>query len=150
MTARTPWKLVFSSRTTYCNASPETYSTEIRYDLIDNLSDTLTSNIYWNESIGSATCENGSNWCNYAVETSGGETGPLTDLLAPPNLNNGAVPTPTCTGKENGTTRYRSIPQGIYVGSDTSGGVQAQSDTLGYYIDHGQHDSIQSPSQPPQ
>jgi len=25
-----------------------------------------------------------------------------------------------------------------------------QSDTLAYYIDHGQHNNIQSPSQPPQ
>ena len=29
------------------------------------------------------------------------------------------------------------------------GGVQMQSDQLGYYIDHGLHDSIQSPVQPP-
>lgn len=27
---------------------------------------------------------------------------------------------------------------------------RALTDTLGYYLDHGQHDSIQSPSQPPQ
>jgi len=150
MTAKTPWKLVFRSRNTYCNPSPETYGTEISYDLIDNLSTTLSSDIFWNESVGSETCENGSNWCKYAIQTSSGSTDPLIDILAPPNLNIGAVPTPTCTGNENSTTRYRSIPQVIYVGSDSSGGVQAQSDTLGYYIDHGQHDSIQSPTQPPQ
>ncbi len=150
MTAKTPWKLVFRSRNTYCNPSPETYGTEISYDLIDNLSTTLSSDIFWNESVGSETCENGSNWCKYAIQTSSGSTDPLIDILAPPNLNIGAVPTPTCTGQESGTTRYRSIPQVIYVGSDSSGGVQAQSDTLGYYIDHGQHDSIQSPTQPPQ
>jgi hypothetical protein len=150
MTAKTPWKLVSNSRTTYCYSSPQTYKTEISYDLIDNLSTTLSSDIYWNESVGSEACENGSNWCKYAIQTSPGSTSPLTDYLSPPDLNIGAAPPPTCTGQESGTTRYRSIPQVIYAGSDSSGGVQAQSDKLGYYMDHGQHDSIQSPSQPPQ
>jgi hypothetical protein len=153
MSARTPWKLVLSSQPTYCYGSPQTYGTYMTYDVVDNLSNTMSSNIYWNESVGSASCDNGSNWCNTQIQTGPGDTGPLQDILDPPNLNANPVPnpTPTCSGQANGATRYRSIPQVIYVGSDVTGqGVKAQSDLLGYYIDHGQHDSIQSPSQPPQ
>jgi hypothetical protein len=119
----------------------------------DNLSTVMSSDIYWNESLSSATCENGSNWCNYSIVSSPGSTDPLQDILEPPLLNVSPAPnpTPTCNGQGSGSTRYRSIPQVIRVGSSTTGaGVQAQSDTLGYYVDHGQHDSIQSPTQPPQ
>ena len=153
MTARTPWKLVPNeSPTTFCNASPLTYGTEITYDVIDNLGSTISGDIGWNESVGTAGCQNGSNWCNYKLNTSGGFTNPLTDILAPPqlNANPAPAPTPTCTGGSSGATRYLAIPQIIYVGSTNTGGVQAQSDTLGYYIDHGQHDSIQIPNKPPQ
>ena len=152
MTAKTPWKLSFVSPQTFCNSSPQTYSTELTYDLIDNLSTTMSTDINWNETVGTAVCENGSNWCNYVIVTSGGSTNPLIDDLGPPNLNVSPAPhpTPICSGQGSGTTRYRSIPQTIYVGNSNSGGVKAQSDTLGYYIDHGKHDSIQSPSQPPQ
>jgi hypothetical protein len=152
MTAKTPWKLQLSSRQTFCNSLPETYETQIKYDLLDNLNSPMGTDINWNESVQAAVCENGSNWCNYGIGTSGGSTNPLTDRLAPPLLNVSPAPqpTPTCNGQETGATRYRSIPQVIYAGSDSSGGVQVQSDKLGYYGDHGQHDSIQSPVQPPQ
>jgi hypothetical protein len=152
MTAKTPWKLQLSSRQTFCNSLPETYETQIKYDLLDNLNSPMGTDINWNESVQAAVCENGSNWCNYGIGTSGGSTNPLTDRLAPPLLNVSPAPqpTPTCNGQETGATRYRSLPQVIYAGSDSSGGVQVQSDKLGYYGDHGQHDSIQSPVQPPQ
>jgi hypothetical protein len=153
MTAKTPWKLVLSSTNTYCYASPQTYGTEISYNVQDNLSVTMSSDIYWNESVGTATCSNGSNWCGGQISTSGGDSNPLKDILAPPNLNvsPAPVPTPTCNGQGTGTTLYRSIPQTIYVGgSNTGQGVQAQQDSLAYYIDHGQHNNIQSPPQPPQ
>jgi len=126
---------------------------QISYSVVDNLSGTMSGDIYWNESVGTAACASGSNWCNYQITTGGGDTNPLNDNLSPPNLNvtPAPTPTPTCSGQGTGTTRYRAIPQTIMVGSSTTGkGTQAQSDTLGYYIDHGQHDSIQSPAQPPQ
>ena len=152
MTARTPWKLQLNSRQTFCNSSPQTYSTEINYDVLDNLSGTMATDINWNESLQAAVCKNGSNWCKTAIVTSGGSTNPLIDDLAPPLLNASPAPQPkpVCNGQGTGTTRYRSIPQVIYAGNSSSGGVQVQSDTLGYYLDHGQHDSIQSPAQPPQ
>jgi hypothetical protein len=152
MTAKTPWKLQLSSRQTFCNSLPETYETQIKYDLLDNLNSPMGTDINWNESVQAAVCENGSNWRNYGIGTSGGSMNPLTDRLAPPLLNVSPAPqpTPTCNGQETGATRYRSLPQVIYAGSDSSGGVQVQSDKLGYYGDHGQHDSIQSPVQPPQ
>lgn len=152
MTAKTPWKLQLQpgSPQTFCNPSPQTYGTEINYDLLDNLSGTMGSDVNWNESVQAAVCENGSNWCNYAIVTSGGSTNPLTDDLAPPKLNVSPAPQPTPSCNGQGTTRYRSIPQVIYAGSDSSGGVQVQSDKLGYYGNHGQHDSIQIPARPPQ
>ena len=153
MTAKTPWKLTaIPPPQTFCNTSPQTYSTELKYNLIDNLSVTMSTDVGWNESFGTQACENQSNWCDDAVTPGGGFTDPLTDVLAPPplNFNPAPSPAPTCTGQPLGTTRYRSIPQTMHVGDSGSGGVQVQSDTLGYYGDHGQHDSIQSPSQPPQ
>jgi hypothetical protein len=112
----------------------------------------MGTDINWNESVQAAVCQNGSNGYKYAISTGGGSTNPLTDDLAPPLLNVSPAPQPKpiCNGQGTGTTRYRSIPQVIYAGSSSSGGVQVHSDTLGYYRDHGQHDSIQSPAQPPQ
>jgi hypothetical protein len=153
MTAKTPWKLVPSSINTVCYASPQTYGTQITYNVVDSLSNTMSSDIYWNESLGTATCADGSNWCNGQISTGGGDSNPLTDILGPPNLNlNPApVPMPICSGQGTGTTLYRSIPQTINVGGSVTGqGVQAQQDNLTYYIDHGQHNNIQSPTQPPQ
>jgi hypothetical protein len=118
----------------------------------DNLDLSIPADISWNETLGAAQCENGSNWCNYQPFTGGAQTDPLTDTLAPPDLdvNPAPSPTPSC-GQGTGTTRYRSFSQAIKVGSNTTGaGVQVQSDTLGYYIDNGKHDAVQVPSQPPQ
>jgi hypothetical protein len=151
MTAKTPWKLVFIKPQTFCNSSPLSYSTELTYNLIDNLDVTMSTDISWNESVGTAVCV-GSNWCKNGIGTSGGFTNPVTDTLEPPELNSSPAPTPkpVCNGQGTGQTRYRSIPQTIKVGNSSTGGVQVQSDALGYYVDHGQHDSIQSPSKPPQ
>jgi hypothetical protein len=151
MTAKTPWKLVFRSKNTTCFSSPQTYSTIVSYDVHDNLDTLMSSDIFWNETLGAAQCENGSNWCNYQIISGGGDSNPVGDFLEPPDLNVSPSPTPTCSGQGSGTVRYRSFAQTIKVGSSNTGaGVQAQSDTLGYYIDRGQHDSIQTPSQPPQ
>ena len=138
---------------TFCNTSPQTYSTELKYNLIDNLQRNHVDRHSSRRIVsGARASENQSNWCDDAVTPGGGFTDPLTDVLAPPplNFNPAPSPAPTCTGQPLGTTRYRSIPQTMHVGDSGSGGVQVQSDTLGYYGDHGQHDSIQSPSQPPQ
>lgn len=153
MTARTPWKLVLRSRNTTCYSSPQTYSTTISYDVHDNLDQVISADIYWNEPLGSAQCQNGSNWCNYQIISGGADSDPLQDMLEPPDLNVSPPPSPkpTCSGQGSGTTRYRSIAQTIRVGTNTTGGgVTVQSDTLGYYIDHGQHDGIQTPTPPPQ
>lgn len=153
MTARTPWKMVLRSRNTTCFSSPQTYSTTISYDVHDNLDTLISSDIFWNETLSAAQCQNGSNWCNYQIISGGADSNPVQDLLEPPDLNTVPAPnpSPTCSGQGSGTTRYRAIPQTLRVGTNTTGaGVNVQSDTLGYYIDHGQHDSIQIPSQPPQ
>ncbi len=154
MTARTPWELVSrGAPQTSCYSSPETYTSTVSYDLHDNLNGLMSSSVDWNEVLGAQVSENGSNWGSYAVVQSAGSTDPVQDMLAPPQLNVNPAPSPkpTCTGANSGTTRYRSIPQNISVGTVGNGaGVHVQSDTLGYYVDHGQHDSIQIPSQPPQ
>ncbi len=154
MSAKTPWKLVSrGAPQTSCFSSPETYTSTVSYDVHDNLDVLMSANIDWNEVLGSQTSENGSNWGSYSVAQSAGSTDPVQDLLAPPQLNASPapVPTPTCSGQNSGATRYRSIPQNISVGTVNNGsGVHVQSDTLGYYVDHGQHDGIQVPAQPPQ
>jgi hypothetical protein len=154
MTAKTPWKLAsLGPPQTTCYTSPETYGSVVNYNLVDNLGVVMSSNVDFNEVLGTQSSQNGSNWGNYSINQSSGPTNPVQDELQPPNLNVSPVPspTPTCTGNNSGTTRYRAIPQNVFVGSSIEGaGVQAQSDTLGYYIDHGQHDSIQVPAQPPQ
>lgn len=151
ITAKTPWKLTAVPPYTGCNPTPYSYNTELQYNLVDNLSITMSNNIGWNEVVAADACENGSNWCNWAIATSPGTTNPVIDDLSPPTLDKNPTPAPTCTGSPNGTTRYRSASQSISVGTSTAGsGVLVQTDYLGYYGDHGQHDSIQSPGQPPQ
>lgn len=81
----------------------------------------------------------------------GAATNPLEDMIgAPdPSVNPTMNPLPTCDGQNTGTTRYMAVPQTIRVGTNTGGGgVQVQQDTLGYYIDHGQHDGVQVPPPP--
>ena len=153
MSAKTPWKLVSrGAPQTACFTSPETYTSTVSYDLHDNLDVVMSSNVDWNEVLGSQTPENGSNW-GCCVASSSGGTDPVQDMIAPPELNATPAPSPkpTCSGANSGATRYRSIPQNTSVGTVKNGaGVHVQSDTLGYYIDHGQHDSIQIPAQPAQ
>jgi HEAT repeats len=106
VTARTPWKLVPVSINTFCNSSPLTYSTEITYNVIDNLSATMSSDIFWNEAVGTLACANGSNWCRIGVIRGGGDSNPVTDILSPPSLNASPAPSPTpvCNAQGTGTT----------------------------------------------
>jgi hypothetical protein len=154
LTAKTPWKLLAVSNPnndTNCNPSPQSYFTQLQYNLIDNLNITMTTDITWNEVVAPAVCENGSNWCHFGLVTGPGRTNPVIDNLSPPTLNQNPSPMLTCTGSHLGTIRYRSASQTISVGTATAGsGVVVQTDYLGYYGDHGQHDSKQSPVQPPQ
>ena len=148
MSAKTPWKLSLASRTTFDNSG--IYSTEISYNLLDNLSSVMPTSIFWNEVVGSPQSINGSNWASFGLNTSSGSTAPLTDILSPPS-NSTASPKPKYDGSPGtGTTPYMEASQKIQVGSDTSGsGVLVQTDTLTYYIDNGNHTGIVSPAQPP-
>lgn len=154
MTARTPWKLVPQpSPVTQCFTVPKTtYITYLKYDLHDNLDTVMSTDASWNEVLGTPTSENESNWGTFGGPSpSAAETNPLEDMVGSPDpeINPTLKPLPTC-GQAAGTTRYMSVPQTIRVGSDTNGsGVKVQEDTLGYYIDHGQHDDVKVPSQPP-
>lgn len=152
LTSRRPWKLVSrGAPSTMCFAVPVSYQSTVSYDLHDNLDTLISTDVGWNEVLGAFTSENGSNWGNYTFSGFGAATNPVEDILAPPDqsAHPELTPYPTCSGQNLGTTRYRSIPQTLRVGSNTNGsGVQVQTDTLGYYKDHGQHDSITVPSQP--
>jgi hypothetical protein len=157
LTVRTPWKLVPNPGASGTESDPTYgYSTDISYDLHDNLDTLIAQDVTWNEVIGTAQNLNGSNWatCCGPIATGGGSTDPLTDLLKPPAINSTPTkpsPTPTFHNPPSGTTMYRQIPQSMRVGSSTSGtGVLVQSDNLTYWIDHGSHENIVVPSQPPE
>jgi hypothetical protein len=154
ITVRTPWKLVqrnpYAAENCFTNANVQYYSSSLLYDVHDNFDQTISADIYWNEHLGTFTSENGSNWGSYPFVGQGGSTNPLEDILQPPIVAQ-ASPTQHCLNGAGGTTRYRSVSQTIRVGSSIDGqGTLAQTDLLGYYIDHGQHDSVSTPSQPPQ
>ena len=153
MTAKTVWKLVARQNPppTQCFSSPTNYITTVSYDLHDNFDSVMSTDVGWNEVLGAATSENGSNWGNWPPVAMGAATNPLDDLVgAPdPHVNPTMHPLPTCTGQNNGTTRFMAVPQTIKAGTTGSGGIQVQTDTLGYYTDHGQHDSKQVPAKPP-
>jgi hypothetical protein len=141
MTAKKPGSLVFNSFYSGTEQESSTgYSTTIAYDLYDSLNVKMETDVGWNEALGTAQCENGSNWCQFTVYSQNGSTNPVVDILAPPS-NPNRIPTPVYNNLPTGTTRYRAIPQTQRVGSTTSGnGVIIKTDTLGYYIDHGSHD----------
>jgi hypothetical protein len=154
ITTRTPWKL--SPRNPQdpptCFQSPTSYQSIMRYDIKDNFDSLIANDLTWNEvlSQSSSTSENGSNWGSYIFLSSGGNSDPLEDFLAPPS-GTGVSPSPTCSGTPSGTVRYRAIPQVVRVGSAVGGsGVLVQTDTIGYYINHARHDSIIVPPQPPE
>ncbi len=158
LTVRTPWKLLpnpsvssTDSDTTYG------YSTVIGYDIHDNLDTLIAQDILWNEVVGTAQNLNGSNWatCCGPINTSGGSTGPLRDLLQPPAVNSSPTPpspTPTFNNPPSGATMYRQASQSIRVGNGFSPGpgVLVQSDNLTYWIDHGSHENVVIPPRPPQ
>jgi hypothetical protein len=98
---------------------------------------------------GACQSLNGSNWGSFCVNPGPGSTGPLEDLLSGPSSGS-ASPKPKYDNPPTGTTPYERAPQTIYVGSTTTGaGVLAQTDTLTYYIDQGNHTGITVPPQPP-
>jgi hypothetical protein len=155
MTARTPWKLVFDALDSSTSpSSTNGYSTLLQYDIHDQFDSAMTSDVFWNESVGVLQNANGSNWatCCGGISTGGGTAPKLIDLLEPPQLALHPSPTPTFTSSQgSGTTVYRTAPQSIYIGSSTSGaGRFVQSDTLTWYIDHGAHTQIVIPPLPPE
>jgi hypothetical protein len=148
MTSRTPWKLSLISRDTV-EDSKYVYITNILYNVLDNLSSVVASDINWNEIVGACQSANGSNWGPICISSSSGSTGPLTDLLGGPPLASNPSPKPQYDNPPTGSTPYENVPQTINVGSSTTGGVLAQTDTLTYYIDQGNHTGITQPPQPP-
>jgi hypothetical protein len=149
MTARTPWKLSLISRDTVQDAT-YTYITNINYNVLDNLSSVIADDINWNEGVGACQSVNGSNRGTICIQTSPGSTGPLTDVLSGPQLSRNPSPTPQFHNPPTGTTAYETVAQTIQVGSSTTGaGVLAQTDTLTYYLDQGNHTGITAPPQPP-
>jgi hypothetical protein len=150
MTARTPWKLSLKSRSTSCDPT-YVYITDISYNVLDNLSSVIANDITWNESLGQCQSANGSNWGTICVTPGAGSTNPLLDQLGGPPLSDKPSPAPKCDTPPTGTTPYETVPQTIRVGSATTGtGVLAQTDTLTYYLDQGNHTGIIVPPQPPQ
>ena len=133
---------------TQCDTSTNAWFTTVAYDLVDNLGQVMTDDVFWNEALAAATCPIGSNWCSVPVQQQNGSTGPIVDRLGPPTFA-GVSPVPNCNTPPSGTTTYRTIPQEQRVGSSvTAQGVSVQSDFLGYYIDHGNHDSVVQPPRP--
>jgi len=152
ITSRTPWKLVFlPAQSATTPLSGNGYLSELAYDLIDQLSSVIPQSVTWNETVTNTQSQNGSNWGNYAIQTSPGDTGPLIDRLSGPGVNNSPppYPTPTYHNPATGTTPYRVATQNIKVGSDMTGGVFVQQDTLTYYLDQGGgHTGIIIPPKP--
>jgi hypothetical protein len=153
ITSKTPWRLVLESPpTTDCDGTFG-YITFMRYDVHDNFDQPMPSDITWNEFIGTAQSKNGSNWGLIGITTQPGSSNPLIDQLAGPRLNYNPAPNPTpiCRTPPSGAAFKELISQAIRVGSVATGvGVLAQSDTLTYYIDHGNHTGIVVPAKPPQ
>jgi hypothetical protein len=152
ITSRTPAELSFlaAQSGTVCD-SDYGYITDLNYNVLDQLNSVISSDIYWNEVVGTPIGQNGSNWGIYALETGGGST-PLLDRLSGPGVNNNPPPSPMpkCDIPPTGAIIYRLATQQIRVGTDTSGsGVDVQSDNLTYYIDNGAHTSIVIPPPPP-
>mgnify|MGYP005811217841 CR=1 FL=1 len=148
VTSRRPWKLRFNAVFSGTECANNEWYTSIAYDLLDNLSSSISDDALWNESLGAPSCQS-SNWCNWNIQGQNGSTGPIVDRLAPPDLGLNPNPTPNCTSPPVGQSAFRSIPQNHYVGSSISGnGAFVQSDYLGYYIDHGGHDLIVIPPRP--
>jgi len=161
ITNRTPWKLVASKNSGTSCYSGFGYLTDLFYLLVDQLSTTIGDNVDWNEDVGAPQSQNGSNWGNYALKTSGGSmivppggsAAELLDELSGPGTGNNPPPSPmpTCNTPPSGGTAYDLATQNIQVGSSTSGqGVFAQQDNLTYYTDHGSHTSIIIPPAPPE
>lgn len=159
LTVRTPWELVpdlIDSSNPQDNGHG--YSTAVAYYVHDNFGLALPETVFWNETVGTAANQNGSNWatCCGPIQSSNGDTGTggvLEDFLSGPGFNNSPPPSPTPTYNcpPSGQTVYRIAPQSIYIGSDQSGvGTFVQSDVLTYWIDHGSHSSIVQPPRPPQ
>lgn len=158
LTVRTPWKLVPNAAASNTESDATYgYTTVIGYDVHDNLDTVIAQDIQWNEVLGAAQNLNSSNWatCCGAINSSGGSTGPLLDILQPPAINSSPTkpsPTPTFNSPPSGATIYRQATQSIRVGNGFSAGtgVLVQGDNLTYWIDHGTHENVIIPARPPQ
>jgi len=75
----------------------------------------------------------------------------LTDVLAPPSLFSGIIPVPFYHDPVGSSTvKVAHSTQDIYVGSVFSAaGRRVQSDLVQFYLDHGAHENVVSPSPNP-
>jgi len=152
ITVRGPYKLVPLTPPYTDNAdSTRGYSTIARYEIQDNFSTRLPSNVdaneQWTSSVifDSPYSSANSNWIRGVANGAVVSPSLFQDQMAGPLLSGGPVPTPTAPA--GGTTKVFHWGQAFWVGSSSSGlGARVQTDTQQFYIDHGRHLSPVSPA----
>ena len=104
------------------------------------------NNLGVNETFGKDVPDASNNW---PANTPGGLTIPSSDAFADTMCSVGKTQTPAPLTPQNPLSSEKIVhsPQSWFVGSVTPGtGVEVQTDTQQYYIDHGRHLIIVSPT----
>jgi hypothetical protein len=152
MTSRTPWSLQPVGAPQHTPDGLRGYITQIRYQIFDRFGAALTSDVPANENFTTGLTADypSMNW--FFIPPDGAVVPPtaLTDVMSPPAVFSGIIPIPDLPHQPPGSVKVVHRSQEFHIGSTTVGvGRRVQSNLQQYYLDHGAHENVVSPSPNP-
>jgi hypothetical protein len=151
MTTRTPYELELVGAPLTQPDPQRVWRTTIYYRIRDQLTTVLPSDVPANENFTTGFIADypGMNWPSGPPPGAVVPPGALTDVMAPPVLFSGITPVPIYQTPV-GSIKVAHDTQDIYIGSIFSAaGRRVQTDLQQFYLDHGAHENVVSPSPNP-
>ena len=152
MTAKTPLATCISRCTSpVCYSSPETYTSTVKCHSHDNLNGLMSSSVDWNEVLGARSVRErkrslGELRRRAKCRLHRSRPGMSCASAVNPNPARFTMCILQPTGIQRDIGQFRKTFLSAAARA-TEPVCMSKSDTLGYYVDHGQHDSIQIPSE---
>lgn len=143
ITSREPYRLVAGIITKECDPTYG-YSDHLNYQIQDQLLVNLSSDVPIGEKWTAPAVQDyaGNNWGWPTAKSTTAAAGAFSDHITGRAIT-GAIPVPVCTGS---SVKVQHRNQSWYAGSLTIGvGTLVQTDVLGRFRDHADHESIVSP-----
>jgi len=149
LTSLTPWSLTLISRD-HLTSSATGFESHINYSIKDQFGAVLPSTVPLNEKFPSTSVNDyfeGNDWGDGVEGAINASPSLWLDKLAPPPLTSLPHPGPIPPQSPLLTSKVEHRGQEWYVGSLTIGkGRRVQTDTIQFYLDHGDHISVVSPA----